>query len=46
MLLFEQQIDLGEAVWSTGLPPSRSHHLALFVRALEAIIKSFEISFE
>jgi hypothetical protein len=25
-------MDLGEAVWFTGLPPSRFHHLAFFVR--------------
>jgi len=25
-------INLGEAAWSTGLPPSRSHHLAIFLR--------------
>ena len=28
-----QLIDLGEAVWFTGLPPSRFHHLAYFMRA-------------
>ncbi|GAI10037.1 unnamed protein product, partial [marine sediment metagenome] len=25
-------IDLGEAVWLTGFPPSRFHHLAIFLR--------------
>jgi len=24
-------LNLGEAAWSTGLPPSRSHHLAIFI---------------
>lgn len=27
-------MDLGEAVWFTGLPPSRFHHLAFFMRTV------------
>jgi hypothetical protein len=29
----EQLTNLGEAAWHTGFPPSRSHHLAFFMRA-------------
>lgn len=27
-----RHLNLGEAAWYTGLPPSRSHHLAIFMR--------------
>jgi len=26
-------MDLGEAAWLTGFPPSRFHHLAFFMRS-------------
>lgn len=29
---FMRYLNLGEAAWYTGLPPSRSHHLAIFMR--------------
>lgn len=29
---FMRHLNLGEAAWFTGLPPSRSHHLAIFMR--------------
>lgn len=30
---FWQLLILGEAAWYTGLPPSRPHHLAIFLRS-------------
>ena len=36
-----QLTDLGEAAWFTGLPPSRTHHLAIFMRRGDSIRLAF-----